>query len=84
MEVLILIEKKRVKFTWDEFNQKISELPNVIVYPIGMDVMEVLRKHGRNLELHDRVLVATAIIHKAMIISKDREIAAIKEIKTIW
>ena len=84
MEVLSLIEKKRLKFTWEEFNQKISEFPNLIIYPAGMDVLEVMKNVGETLELHDRILVATAIIHKAVIISKDPEISSLKEIESVW
>lgn len=84
MEVLVLVEKKKLKFTWEEFNQKISEFPNLIIYPIGTDVFEVMKNVGETLELHDRILVATAIIHKAVIISKDPEILSLKDIKTVW
>jgi len=39
---------------------------------------------GKELELHDRIIVATAFIHKAILVSKDPEISVTKEIKTIW
>ncbi|OGG26423.1 hypothetical protein A2960_06105 [Candidatus Gottesmanbacteria bacterium RIFCSPLOWO2_01_FULL_39_12b] len=84
LEVLVLVEKKKLKFTWEEFNHQISEFPNLIIYPIGLDVLEVMKNVGEILELHDRILVATAIIHKAVIISRDPEISSVREVETIW
>lgn len=84
MEVLVLVEKKRVNFTWKEFDNKISQFPNTIIYPVGLDVLETMKTVGRKLELHDRIIIATALLHGEHIISKDREISEIKDLKIIW
>lgn len=84
MESLVLIEKKRIKTTWRELIQKTSQFPNVIFYPIGMDVLDAMRKVGKGLELHDRILVATAVVHQATLISKDSEIQLTKDVKVLW
>lgn len=84
MEVLVMFEKKRVNFTWEEFEGKISQFPNTIIYPIGLDVLEKMRSIRNKLELHDRIIVATAQLHSGHLISKDSEIVKVNEINVIW
>ena len=48
---------------------------------------EIIRKLPRikdNLELHDRVIAATAKLYKAKIITRDRKIKKILSSKVIW
>lgn len=84
LEVLVLVEKGRITFTWENFNEKIGQFPTAMIYPIGLDVLAEIKDIGNKLELHDRVLVTTTKIHEGVLITKDPEIKKIKEIKTVW
>ena len=84
MEILVLTEKKKIKTSWDEFIEKIYDFPNIIIYPVGMDVLDKMKSIGRILELHDRIIVATAILHNASLITRDSKISSLEAIKVIW
>lgn len=84
LEALVIIEKGRIKTTWQGFNSKVSQFPTAIIYPIGLDVLQQIDKVGKSLELHDRILATTAKIHNAIIITRDPGINKARGIKTVW
>lgn len=84
LEALVIIEKGRIKTTWQDFNSKVSQFPTAVIYPIGLDVLREIGKVGKSLELHDRILATTAKIHNAILIIKDPEIKKLRGIKTVW
>lgn len=63
---------------------RLQENPNFIVYPFDEVVLEAYFKTKPTLEIHDRVIVATAKIQKATLITKDREIKRLKGIEIVW
>lgn len=84
LEVLVIIEKKKIKTTWQDFNNKVSQFPTAIIYPIGLDILQEIDQIGMSLELHDRILATTAKIHEASLITRDPKIKKVKGVKTVW
>ena len=84
METMVLVEKRKVNFAWDEFLKQVTAFPDVLVYPVGIDVLEQMRSLDPKLELHDRVVVATTMLHNAVLLTRDRTITEAKIIKIIW
>lgn len=83
LETLVLIEKKRVKFSWIQFNEKISQFPTGVIYPVGVDLVYKLVSVDKTLDLHDRILAATTNTHRGILITKDEEIKRTKT-PTVW
>ena len=54
------------------------------IYPFDEVVLSTYFKTDRGLEIHDRVIVATAKITKSTVITKDRKIKDCKKIKVVW
>ena len=84
LETLVLVEKGKIKASWEEFNEKVAQFPTAVFYPIGFDIIQNIKEVNQSLDLHDRILVTTAKIHKAGIITKDKEIKRAKKVKTVW
>ena len=84
LEALILVEKGKIKASWEEFNEKVAQFPTAIFYPIGFDILQNITKVSQSLDLHDRILITTAKIHKATLITKDYQIKMAEEVKTAW
>jgi len=60
---------------------KVAE--NFIPVPLTLEIVENLVKHPL-LEIHDRIMVVTAKLLNASLITKDKEIMESKLVKTIW
>jgi PIN domain nuclease of toxin-antitoxin system len=56
---------------------------NCKVYPLDLEVVEQMLGITRDLEMHDKIIMASAELLNASIITKDREIREVYS-KTIW
>lgn len=84
LEILVIIEKKRIKVTWSQFTKALIGFPRLIVYPLGLELLSSIRNSNPGLELHDRIIVATAKIHQAPLITLDPEISQLGKVKILW
>ncbi|MCD4766357.1 MAG: PIN domain-containing protein [Methanosarcinales archaeon] len=87
-EIKYLFGKNRFSTSLDHVFQTIKEDPRCIVQPLDMDVISML---PTELEIHDAIIVATALFLKdksfsddVALITRDEEIINSKLIKTIW
>lgn len=83
-ETLIITEKKRLTLKWRDFLEKVFLFPNHLIYPIDTEVLFETQKASKYLELHDRIIVATAKINHAPLLTKDPEIKQYGEISIVW
>ncbi len=83
MEILYLADKNRINVSIDEvietieksvFYQFVDLSPEIIIEAKNIDFYE----------LHDRMILATALYLNIPIISSDRKFKALKNIKVIW
>lgn len=82
MEILYLLEKNRLSFRFIEILQELN-LRNYLVYPLDVEVVTQTLFVNSKLEMHDRIIIATAQIFDAPLISKDSLIKKHYS-KTIW
>jgi len=73
MELLHLIERKKVDLSFDEVLSTIEASENYIILPFNMDVLKIVGDI-KGLECHDRLIVAAAKLTGAPLVSKDKEI----------
>jgi len=62
----------------------ISKKGNFLITPLDEDILRVADKIENNLEMHDRLIVATAKHYESILITKDINIINSKLITTIW
>ena len=81
-ELLYVSERKKVPVSLAEILKRIGSAGGFRVVPFDLTVFERMRKLSKALEIHDRIIVATAEVYGAKVISKDEQIK--KVVATIW
>jgi len=83
LECIDIFDKKKVNLNFEEIVLKIFQANNFIFSEINWSlILEVNKVKGLK-DLHDRIIVATAKIFNAFLISKDRTIKKIYK-RIIW
>jgi len=63
---------------------KINESSNYLIYNLDMEiVLEIINLINLH-DVHDRIIVATSNLNKAILITKDEKIIKSKSVTTIW
>jgi PIN domain nuclease of toxin-antitoxin system len=73
LEMLRLIEKGKCQLPFDIIVNGLKNSDNHQIIPFGVDLIDIV-KTIQGLELHDRLIVATAIYTDSVLVSKDQEI----------
>ncbi len=87
-EVAMLVLRKRLKLTMDveDWLSRAEAIPFLNFVPV--DNYIALKATQLNSDLHkdpaDRIIIATAIVLGASLVTKDRRIRNFRKIKTIW
>lgn len=84
IEMMVIVEKKRANIDWKIFLHKIMQFPKHQIYPIDTQVVVAAKEISEKLELHDRLIVATAKMNHAKLITVDPEIHRYGKIEIIW
>jgi predicted nucleic acid-binding protein len=81
-ESLDISQKKRVAFDFDEMYKFIKENPVFEIVDFSQYIFEETPKIKKALEIHDKIIYATARIFDASIITKDGVLKDIAD--TVW
>ncbi|GJQ47608.1 MAG: PIN domain-containing protein [Candidatus Jettenia sp.] len=82
MEILYLIEKGRVNVSFHKLLSNLEKSSNYEIVSFDTRLLKIVETI-RGLEVHDRLILATALVTGSSLVSNDREIHA-KGIKVIW
>ena len=82
MEVLYLVEKGRVNLSFHKLLLNLEESVNYEIVPFDTRLLKIAETI-KGLEVHDRLILATAILTGSPLITNDKEIHA-KGIKVVW
>jgi len=83
-EMIYICEKKKAELNAKQIINKIKNSLNYIPFNLDMEVLEEIISIKNISEMHDRIITAVALITKATLITKDKDIIKSKKIKTIW
>jgi len=81
-EALHQIDKQRFNITWDGLISSIRNNEAYKIVPLNEDVL-YKSVSLKGLEIHDRLIVATALVTDSTLVSKDKEIRA-TGLNVIW
>jgi PIN domain nuclease of toxin-antitoxin system len=83
VEIMYLSERNRIPVDLSMTRQKIENLSNYAIVELDMEIVEKAKTiHG--LELHDRLIVASALSLNIPILSSDKAITDAKVVNVIW
>lgn len=75
------LKKKLFKFS--QFLKTLRQ-HTIVIVPLDKAVLTACYKLSSKLDIHDRVIVATAKVVEAALVTKDEKIRKLPDIKTIW
>ena len=83
-EIMYIAGKGKITLTFDETLQKIDSYENFIVAALDVKMLKVAEKIKVNLEMHDKLIAATALYYNASLITRDPLIIKSGACTTIW
>jgi predicted nucleic acid-binding protein len=83
-ELLYVAQKKKISLGIEEVLKRIVKGGNFVIVPFDFPICERVMKLPHDLELHDRIIVATARIYAAKVLTKDEKITKSGVVEVIW
>lgn len=81
-EIMFIAKKGKISLTFEETLKRIEEYENFYVVPLDVDILRVADKI--DMEMHDNLIIATALYFEATLITKDEKIKKSGIVSTIW
>ena len=78
-----MVENKKIDLDFNELLERIEISSNFIPASFNFQVVKLLPEIKLS-ELHDRIIVATAKLLNAKLITKDREIIESRFVEVVW
>ncbi|MDT7859236.1 MAG: PIN domain-containing protein [Candidatus Aenigmarchaeota archaeon] len=82
-ECVYLVERGKIALDYKELFNKFEISNNFITVSLNLEIVKMLPEIKLP-ELHDRIIVATAKILGAKLITKDKDIVESRLVETIW
>jgi len=83
-EIIFISKKGRITLTFDETIKKIVEYKNFDIASLDSDILKIANKIEPDMEMHDKLIVATSLYFNAGLITRDRRIKESGIVSTIW
>jgi predicted nucleic acid-binding protein len=83
-EILYIAKKGRTSLGFTVTVAKIEALANFEIAPLDLDVLKIAESIDAPLEMHYKLIAATAIRYNACLITRDEQITKSRVVKTIW
>ena len=83
-EVMFISKKGKVTLTFEETLEKIEKYENFYIAPLDLDIVKVADKIELDMEMHDKLIVATALYFGTTLITKDKLIRESGIVPTTW
>ena len=83
VEILYLSERHKIPLDFDVMKSQLQHLDNYKVIDLDLDIVETA-KNVQGLELHDRLIVASALSLQVPILTCDQVIQKTNFVTTIW
>lgn len=74
---------KKKSFIFPDFLKNLR-LSNIIAVPLDKVILSFCYTLSPELDIHDRVIAATAIVNNSILVTKDPNLQKFKKIKTLW
>lgn len=83
-EIMYISKRGKTPLTFEETIAKVEAYANFDVCPLDMDILRTADRISADLEMHDRIIVATALHFDTALITKDQRISELRICRTIW
>ena len=83
VEILYLSERNRIPLNLKEVKRNLLHLDNYEIIDLDLDIVETA-KTVKRLELHDRLIVSTALSLNVPVLTSDQIICDSRQVDVIW
>jgi PIN domain nuclease of toxin-antitoxin system len=83
-ELVFIVERGRIHADVQGILRQLRTLPAFSVLPLRLATIQRLPALTSIPEMHDRLIAAEALAHKASVITRDRAIAEAGIVPTVW
>lgn len=83
-EIMYIARKGRIKLSFEDTLNRIEESEIFEIVPLDTEILRTADKIEADLEMHDRIIAATALYHNASLITKDETLRELGIVSTIW
>lgn len=83
-EILYASERARIALTLGDVLAELKKRKHYRTVPFTQKILLRVKKIKRVPELHDRLIVATALENKAIVVTRDSDIVNVGEVKMVW
>ncbi len=83
-EIMYICEKKKAKLSFRSIMDMLKDSVNYLVCDLDFDTLIKAMELDKIREIHDRIIVASALLTDSTILTKDKNIKESGYVKTIW
>jgi PIN domain nuclease of toxin-antitoxin system len=83
-EIIFISKKGRITITFEETLKRIEEYDNFDIAALDVDILKEVDNIETDLEMHDKLIVATSLYFKTALITKDQRIKEAGIVTTVW
>lgn len=83
-EIIHIYQKGRIKITFGETVNRLERSACFEIAPLSLEILKIVDKISKDLEMHDKLIVATAIYFDMSLITKDEKITKTKIVNVVW
>jgi PIN domain nuclease of toxin-antitoxin system len=83
-EIMYIAKKGRITMSFAETVKKIEDSENFEITPLDLAILKKADEIDYELEMHDRLIAATALFFDASILTKDQTIKESNLCRVIW
>lgn len=84
-ETLHLIRRGKIDIDVKDMFSRLEKSSNYfVIVPLDTAILKLLPEIKKVSELHDKIIIATALLYKSVLITRDKEIVKSKHVETLW
>ncbi len=83
-EMMFISEKGKVKISFKETLEKIENCEKFEIIPLDLYIVRIASKLEYDLEMHDRLIVATALYFSTALLTSDEMIKSADIVEVVW
>ena len=88
ISVMVILETYYISLKDEKFNfvrfAKSLDDSNIKIVPFDGEILEEALRLSDGIDIHDRIIVATAVVTGSQLVSKDEKIRSAFPLKTVW
>ena len=83
-EIMYISKRGKIALTFEETLKTIEEYENFDIAPLDINILKTADRIETEMEMHDKLIVATALYYKARLITRDEQIKKAGIVSVVW